>query len=103
MRILVRRPLIEHVNRPVLKECGEERQALALPLGKRRRRECPPVDLYLVIQLELNQVLTGSRVKVRFLQAEEPIEQVEVGEDHREMTMQPLTVGLADAMSVQPD
>jgi hypothetical protein len=23
--ILVRRPLIEHVNRPVLKECGEER------------------------------------------------------------------------------
>jgi hypothetical protein len=25
VRILVRRPLIEHVNRPVLKECGEER------------------------------------------------------------------------------
>src|SRR5437879_1911979 len=40
---------------------------------------------------------------MRYLQAEEPIEQVEVGEDYREVTVQPLAVRLGDAVSVQSD
>ena len=65
LRILVRGPFIEHVNRTILQVSRQQRQTLALPLRQGGRREYPILNPDLVIELLLDQVLMGLAVQVR--------------------------------------
>ena len=101
--ILIRRPLVEHVDRPVLEERGEKGQALALPRRQRRGREDTIFHLYLALQLEAGEIVTGARIKIGATQSEQAVEEVKVRKDRREVRMVPLARRLGDEVAVQPD
>src|SRR6185436_15337134 len=80
VNVLVGRPLVEDVDRPVFHEGDQERQPFALPLGERGRGEGASLDAHLLVELEADQMAAGALVEIGPGQSQQIFEEVEVRE-----------------------
>lgn len=80
-RVLISSPFIEDVEGTVFQEGREQGQSLALPVRQLDRGEHPIFYIDFLVELELRQITLCPSVKLRRQQAEEALEQVEVGKD----------------------
>ncbi|KGW79272.1 csw domain protein [Burkholderia pseudomallei MSHR2990] len=107
--VLVGRPFVEQVERPVLQIRDDEREPFALPGRQRARGERAVDDLHLVIERELRDERVRARVGlrarrvVRIDDAEQRVEQMEIVEHRREALAVRGALGKADRLAVELD
>src|SRR5206468_2660692 len=82
--VLVRRPLVEDVDRPILQIGGEQGQPLALPLGQLEGRQPIPLQADLAVEMEASEVVPPVSPQMPGIDAEQTIEKKKIVEDHRE-------------------
>src|SRR6516164_7298753 len=72
-------------------------------MGQRSRRENTVSDPNLRVQLKLHQVAVSPRVKFGCVQSQQAVEQVEVGENRREVLAVPLAVHFLERQTIESD
>src|SRR5687768_14426555 len=103
LRVLVGCPLVEDVDGTVFQVGRQKRKALALAAGEVESGELAVVDGYLAGELKVYQVAPRPGVQVRPFNAEQLVEEVELGKDGRKLLPVLLPIALGDLAAVEQD
>ena len=102
MRVLVGGPFVEEIDGALLQIGGEESEPLALPLGEVERRELAVLHLDLAIELQTGQIVSHLP-ESGFVDTDQVLEQVEIGEDRREHLAVAFTILGRDRLAVEEE
>src|SRR4051794_27277406 len=100
-RILVRRPLVENVERAILKKRREKCKAFALTLRKVDGGKRAFLDLHLVVQLKLRQVIPRPIIKLFRIQTEQTLEQIKIVKHSRKELPVLISILIRDRSTVE--